>query len=191
MEIIQKSMQEIIQDAAFEVWSRDPSASMTEIAKASGVGRATLYRYYPSREDLLNALTISALREVNSASIGVENEAETTTHIFYLIIKRLLPLYDRFKFLSLDISIERQTEIRALLTQQYDEMRKLIQAAKMEEIIQAKLPDQWVIDVFDNLIYTGWLGVYNDILTEEAAVSLVFNTFFGGVGVNSEVHTNE
>lgn len=51
-----------ILDTASEVLAvRGDGASMTEIAEAAGVGRATLYRYFPNRDALLNGLAASAM----------------------------------------------------------------------------------------------------------------------------------
>jgi AcrR family transcriptional regulator len=42
--------------AAIRVLSERPDASMREIAEASGVGRTTVYRHFPQRDDLVRAL---------------------------------------------------------------------------------------------------------------------------------------
>lgn len=45
-----------ILERAAQLIADDPDASMVQIADASGVGRATLYRHFASREDVVNAL---------------------------------------------------------------------------------------------------------------------------------------
>ena len=59
----------IVEAAAGVIW-RAPNATIGEIAAASGLGRATIYRHFASRDDLLRAiarhgfeLTSTALRE--------------------------------------------------------------------------------------------------------------------------------
>lgn len=42
--------------AAIRVLSERPDASMREVAEASGVGRTTVYRHFPQRDDLVRAL---------------------------------------------------------------------------------------------------------------------------------------
>ena len=47
--------------AAAECLGRDPSASTSEIAKAAGVGRVTLYGHFPSRAELVDAVFVQAI----------------------------------------------------------------------------------------------------------------------------------
>jgi TetR/AcrR family transcriptional repressor of mexCD-oprJ operon len=53
-----------IVDAAARVLATDRDASMTDIAAAAGMGRATLYRYFPTREALLVGLATAGIDEL-------------------------------------------------------------------------------------------------------------------------------
>ncbi len=45
-----------ILDAADDLLQRDPEVSHAEIARAAGVGRASVYRHFPERQDIVAAL---------------------------------------------------------------------------------------------------------------------------------------
>ena len=47
---------EAVIDAAIEVLAQRPDASTEEIADASGVARTTVYRHFPTRDDLFRAM---------------------------------------------------------------------------------------------------------------------------------------
>ncbi|MCL1900305.1 MAG: TetR/AcrR family transcriptional regulator [Promicromonosporaceae bacterium] len=53
--------------AAIASLAADPKATMGEIARAAGVGRATIHRYFPERADLLKSLVDLALRNASAA----------------------------------------------------------------------------------------------------------------------------
>ena len=45
-----------ILDAAHDLFAADPAVSLNEVAKRAGVGAGTLYRHFPTREDLILAV---------------------------------------------------------------------------------------------------------------------------------------
>src|SRR3954451_12367147 len=50
-------------DAAVALLAERPQATMQEIADASGLGRTTVYRHFPRRQDLIDALFSDVLRD--------------------------------------------------------------------------------------------------------------------------------
>jgi TetR/AcrR family transcriptional regulator, mexCD-oprJ operon repressor len=54
----------IIESAATVLAERGEAASMDEIAASAGIGRATLYRYFPNREELLSAMAAASVQEL-------------------------------------------------------------------------------------------------------------------------------
>jgi AcrR family transcriptional regulator len=59
---------ELILDAARDVFVANPSAPIAEVAKRAGVGISALYRRYPSKEDLLRELCADGLRRYIGAA---------------------------------------------------------------------------------------------------------------------------
>src|ERR687889_79272 len=52
----------ILEAAASVLLTRGEQASMTDVAAAAGVARATVYRYFPNRQSLLDELARLAVR---------------------------------------------------------------------------------------------------------------------------------
>jgi AcrR family transcriptional regulator len=55
---------ERILDVAYPAFARDPRVSLNTIAKLAGVGAGTLYRHFPTREDLLLAVYSQEVRSL-------------------------------------------------------------------------------------------------------------------------------
>lgn len=53
--------------AAVTVLSRNPAASLAEVAEAAQVGRTTVHRYFPERSDLLDAVSADVLARIDAA----------------------------------------------------------------------------------------------------------------------------
>jgi AcrR family transcriptional regulator len=87
-------------EAATALLAVNPGASMAEIAEASGLVRATLYRHFPTRYDLLREIYSAALEDALAAILSVDPERGKATDAIARVVDALLVVGDRYRILS-------------------------------------------------------------------------------------------
>jgi len=91
---------ERIVDAALHELAADPNAGMDRLAAAAGVGRATLYRRFPTREDLLSRLREQAKREALAVMTAARVDEGSAAEALERLLAALLPIADRYAYLA-------------------------------------------------------------------------------------------
>lgn len=117
---------ERILDVAVEVLGRNPDAGMGEVAAAAGVVRRTVYGHFPTRSDLVLALTRRAVDEV--AAILAEGAAadRPADEAWADFVARLWPLAHRYRVLVVLRRGELGKDIHALLRPIDDTLAALV-----------------------------------------------------------------
>ena len=95
---IRPKAREAIVDAAIQLLARNPGASMNEIAMVAGVGRATLYRHYSTRDELIAAIFEQSILETDQAVMSSINERMTAFEQLDAMLRAVIPLGDRYHF---------------------------------------------------------------------------------------------
>jgi TetR/AcrR family transcriptional regulator, mexCD-oprJ operon repressor len=101
---------ETILDHAARLLVDDPAAGMNDIASAAGVGRATLYRHFPTREELVEAIGDRAIEETDRAIDASRLEEGSAVEAFRRLIAALFEIGDRYVFLLRQSTSHAQTE---------------------------------------------------------------------------------
>jgi TetR/AcrR family transcriptional regulator, mexCD-oprJ operon repressor len=86
----------ILDGAAQLVAIRGERASMNDVAEAAGVARATVYRYFPNREALLDELAASGIREVAARLASARIDAVAPEEGIVRGVRALVELGDLF-----------------------------------------------------------------------------------------------
>ena len=86
-------------DAALEVLANNPTASISEIAERAGVGRATLYRHFETRENLVRALAQACLERTDIALEPIQAQQLRGREALETAIRLIMPLAQQFHFL--------------------------------------------------------------------------------------------
>src|SRR3954468_21829128 len=86
-------------EAGARLLAERPAASMQEIADASGVGRTTVYRHFPAREDLVAALVTQVAEEATEVTNGAVAGDRTAEEVLRDLAAHLVALGRRWSFL--------------------------------------------------------------------------------------------
>ncbi len=175
------SSREALIEAAFTVFSRDPSAPLAQVVERAGVGRATLHRHFASRDELVRALARIAIEEMDLAAEAACEGTRSSLEALERMLHALIPLGNRHGFLALE-PLDQDPAIRAEFERQQRETREMVDAAKREGAFDTSLPTSWIVQAYDYLLYAAWESVRTEDATPARAAELAWRTLISGLG---------
>ena len=181
MNKIRPSARDAIVEAAFQTFSKRPGASLADVAKQAGVGRATLHRHFSSRDALMVALTHTAIAELNAAVEAAVAEAISHTDGLKRALAVMIPLAERQWFLAHE-PVLHDPSVAAAYKSDREELCAAIDAAKGEGTFDAAVPTGWIAETYENLVYGAWALVRDGELTAAQAADLAWRTLSRGCG---------
>ena len=163
----------ILDGAARTLAIQGPAASMNDVAAAAGVARATVYRYFPNRQALLDELAFAALREIEER-IGSARIAEVPTdEAIARVVRTLVDVGDLFTVLARETP--RPAEFESTLA---TPLAQLFERAQAGGDIRGDLAASWLTEVL--------VGVAVSVLTarpsrgREDTVAAITSLFLHG-----------
>ncbi|WP_299613132.1 TetR/AcrR family transcriptional regulator [uncultured Tateyamaria sp.] len=173
------SKPDLILEAAFEVFSQNPGASLADVAKQAGVGRATLHRHYAGRDELMVALTLAAAQELDEAVNAAVADCKTYTEGLEVALGAILPLAARHMFLATEPATH-DPRVAEVYASQTRDLTHDVDMAKAEGTFDPHIPTEWIVQAYENLIYAGWAMVSAGDATPKQASALAWRTLTRG-----------
>lgn len=165
--------------AAFHTFGENPGASLQEVADFAGVGRATLYRHFATREALMLALAQIAGQELDAAVEAASSDAPSYLAGLKQALEAMIPLADRQWFLALE-PVQNHPEIAAINQRGMQQLHYAINAARREGVFDDTFSTEWIAEVYDGLIYAAWTLIRRGQATHTQASSMAWTTFLNG-----------
>ena len=141
----------IIDSAATVLAERGDAASMEEIASSAGVGRATLYRYFPNREELLRAMSAASVQELAARIKEADLEAVPFEEAIARLARGVIATGNKYKALSADSSKYAETYAN-FDVEVVEPIRALFLRAVADGSLREDLPADLLMDLFSGLI---------------------------------------
>lgn len=172
-----------ILDAAVDVLADDPSASLAEVARRAGLGRATLYRHFPNREALRDAIRQEALTRARTALAGAGLDDVPAREGVRRAAAVLVPLGMRFRVLLAegadvdpDFVAARDVALAPLIG-------LVARAAAERGAVDGPAGNPaWTGLVLANLLVTAARAADAGVVAPDDAADLVTRTLFDGIG---------
>jgi TetR/AcrR family transcriptional regulator, mexCD-oprJ operon repressor len=166
-----------ILDAAARILARRPDSAMADIAEEAGVGRATLYRHFPTRESLIGGVQeagtdelVAAFASADLDKLPVDRAIARATGVFLRTGAKYAAVIGRD-----DEHREHAAKNRAIKP-----IRELIARGVRDGELRTDLTGDTLFEMYSALIARAQLLTITETVTPEQAADAVVAVFLEG-----------
>ena len=152
-------------------------AKMAEFAAAAGVSRATLYRYYPDRDALLDALAAQALADAAARLADAGLERAPVEEAIERIVRALGAVGDRYAVLAGEQIEGDPDEIERLIA---TPMRAVFARGVESGLLRQDLPAEVLLELFGGALLAATKLTQRRQLGLEEASAATASVFLDG-----------
>ncbi|AGL17363.1 TetR/AcrR family transcriptional regulator [Actinoplanes sp. N902-109] len=160
-----RQTRERILDVALDVLGERADAGMGDIAAAAGVVRRTVYGHFPSRLDLVRALTKRAVDEMTAVLTGITGRDAGADAKWAEFVTRVWPVAHRYRVLVALRRGEYGEAIHGLLGPVDELLADLVRAGQESGIFARHLP----ADVLSQTVYGAVIAIAGNDLPDGVA----------------------
>ena len=172
-------IRQAILDAAIDTFTRNPGASLSEVASHAGVGRASLHRHFASRGDLIAAASRQCMDDLDAATAAAIEDAHTARDRLSGMLKAVIPLGDRYHFLASETVRDESVDVRQ--EEAFDWLAALVDDLVADGVISADVPRSWAVASIDAQVWLAWSEMAAGRLAPAHAGDLALRTLLEGL----------
>jgi AcrR family transcriptional regulator len=173
----------VLLNAAAEALAANPGASVAQVAQAAGLARATVYRHFRTRQDLLAAMRAEALVSAAEAIAGSRLDEGDPLAALRRAVEALASHGARFRALLVEGAeldptfLQGRAEVLAPL-------HEVVRRGQEAGSIRPELPAQWVVTAMAALLAAGVRTLAGG-MDHRVVANLIFETLTDGIATNS------
>ncbi|MEU7803965.1 TetR/AcrR family transcriptional regulator [Micromonospora arborensis] len=141
-----------IVSAARDCLSRDPDATVDDIAKAAGVGRMTVYGHFRTRPELVEAALVDALQAGEQMLVGVGLDGDARQAMSRLLASSWSLVAESAALLTAAQAVLPTGRLRELHTGAADRVEQLIRRGQQQGVFRTDLPIMWLVNAVHYLL---------------------------------------
>lgn len=142
-----------IVSAARECLSRDPDATIDDIARAAGVGRMTVYGHFRTRPELVEAALVEALRAGEQILADVELDGDARQAMSRLLASSWSLVAESAALLAAALRVLPEGRVRELHSGAADRVELLIGRGQQQGVFRTDLPVTWLVNAVHYILH--------------------------------------
>src|SRR5215218_11187308 len=142
----------ILEAAAAVLAERGEQASMGDVAAAAGMARATVYRYFPNREALFEALGRAAVDEAGQRLEAGRLQEVPVPDAFERAVRALVAIGDSFVVVARESARPDPEEFERRVA---SPLRALVERAQSIGEVRDDLPASWLMESLIGVVVSG------------------------------------
>jgi TetR/AcrR family transcriptional repressor of mexCD-oprJ operon len=167
----------ILEAAGRLLAARGEQASMNDVAVAAGVARATVYRYFPSRQALLDELADLAVRDAGQRLASARIDTVPPRDAIVRAIRALVEVGDRFVVLAREhVRPDGEHFERAIR----EPLERLVERGRTLGVLRDDLPSSWLTEALVGLVVSTLSAPSQ--LGREDTIAAIASMFLDGAG---------
>jgi AcrR family transcriptional regulator len=170
----------ILEAAAVVLAERGEQASMADVAAAAGMARATVYRYFPNREALLEALGRVAIENAGERLLAGRLQEVAVPEAFERAVRALVGVGDSFVVVSRENGRPDAAEFERQVAAP---LRALVERGQSLGEIRDDLPASWLMESLIGIVVSGLQT--RPSLGAEDTVAGITSLFLDGAGLQA------
>lgn len=174
----ERNVQAII-DASIALLAAEPEASMERVATAAGVGRATVYRHFASREHLVRAILDRALQDARDAVHSSRPHEGTALEALTRATAAILRVSDRYRLVRAIPPDD--VELRARAEEVGAPLIAIFERGQRSGELRGDLSPRWAAAALGALIQAVTVALIDGEVRERDAAGLAVTTLVDGL----------
>jgi len=159
---------------------------MVEIARQAGVVRATIYMHFPTREALIDAVTVKAIADATTVIGQAEPERGDPVEALRRVISAAWKTLSRYHALVTINTRRPYQEIRDHHGPALAALQPLIERGQDTGAFRADVPATWHLAMLLALIHAASAELRNGTITEDGAESALLSGVIGALRTSAE-----
>ena len=171
----------ILEAAARALVDQGAHASMSEVAAEAGIARATVYRYFPSRQALLDALAELAVNDASARLASARIDQVPVEEGITRAVRALVDVGDYFVVLARE-RVKPDTD--QFDTRLAAPLNRLMEQGRRSGAIRDDLPTSWLTESLVGLVVTVLLA--SPTMGQEDTIAAIASLFVDGIRARGE-----